>query len=172
VKRLPSVLAFAGLVATACNGTSFRGATPVPRGDEPHGRVVGRWLCRDCRDATGAPAERPSRLFLIAVGSSRGEQLVLVETRRGYDSLRFDEPFEERGERVFQMVSESADGRPWLSDFRLPLAGDGPGRLAAADRWREVDRAGGGFRAHVERVRLSCRLQPVTRQALDKASEL
>jgi hypothetical protein len=144
----------------------------VPRGDEPNGRVVGTWLSRDCHDATGAPAERPSRLFLIAVGSSRGEQLVLVETRRGYDSLRLDEPFEERGQRVFQMVSESADGRPWLSDFRLPLAGDGPGRLAAADRWREVDRAEGGFRAYVERVRLSCRLEQARQPALDTAGKL
>jgi hypothetical protein len=145
--------------AAGCGGVELRGARAVATGDEPGGRVLGTWVPSDCRDARGAASERATRVFLVKPTSGAP---VLVEVRDGYDSLVVENAFTHKRERVFQVVAETDAAVLYLHDFRVPVAGTGPGRMATATRWREVERPDGGFRAYLESPLMTCTLAPQT----------
>jgi hypothetical protein len=155
--KLWLVAAVVSLSTIACGGVELRGARAVARGDEPGGRVLGMWVPGACRDAGGGPAERPSRVFVVQPASGPA---LLVEVREGHDSVVVENTFDDRGARVFQLVLRGEDERLFLHDFRLPAVGAAPGRVAVATYWHEVERPGGGFRAYLKAVDVTCELAP------------
>jgi hypothetical protein len=144
-------------LATACGGEELRGGHTVATGDEPGGQVLGSWVPSECRDARGGVSGRPTRVFLVQPVSGSP---VLVEVRDGYDSVVVENSFAENQQRVFQLVAETDSGVIYLHDFRVPATGAGPGRMAAAARWREVERSDGRFQAYPEAPLVTCTLAP------------
>jgi len=144
-------------LAAGCGGPQLRGGRSVATGDEPGGQVLGSWVPSDCRDARGGVSGRPTRLFLVQPVSGAP---VLVEVRDGYDSVVVENSFAEKQLRIFQLVAETDDGVLYLHDFRVPATGTGSGRMAAAIRWREVERSDGRFQAYPEGPLVTCTLAP------------
>lgn len=147
------------LLVGGCGATQMRGGHVIPRGQEPRGKVLLRYESTGCVDRAGQSATSDfGNVWLVRVGEGRD---VLVSTTPGYDSVVIDNEFVVAGERVFQLSIEAGPDRDVLLDYRLPVVGDGPGRLAIARNWLEVRGKQPVVRAYFEQAVLACRLESV-----------
>lgn len=154
--RLAVLLVLATVVG--CGTTRMRGGRVVPRGQEPSGHVLTRYQPVGCVDPAGqASAATLGDLWLIRVEDGRD---VLVYVTAGYDSAVIESEFVAGSERVFQLSIEAGPGRDLLLDARLPVTGEGEGRLALARIWREERGKDVPVRAYFDRAVLVCRLEP------------
>jgi hypothetical protein len=147
----------AGLILLGCGATDIRGgATAKPERVEQKG-PVSHYLIEACRDAKGTlwPHDGAVQVFQDADGNS-----ALMETRPGYDALVVFNHHLDKGERVFQVITQSESGTAILHDYRLPADGGGAGRLALARRFHERELESGGFAATPEQPELACSLRP------------
>lgn len=145
-------------LSLACGVTQMRGGHVVPRGEEPRGRVLLHYEPVGCVDRAGQrTASELGNVWLVRV---EGGADVLVSTRPGYDSVVIDNEFVAGGERVFQLSIEGGPDRDVLLDYRLPVVGEGPGRVAVVRKWREVRGEQPAIRAHFVYPAVVCRLDP------------
>lgn len=146
------------LTVVGCGATRMRGGHVVPRGQEPPGHVLMRYQPVGCVDPAGqASAATLGDLWLVRVEDGRD---VLVKVTAGYDSAVIESEFVAGSERVFQLSIEAGPGQDLLLDARLPVTGEGEGRLALARIWREERGEDVPVRAYFDRAVLVCRLQP------------
>lgn len=123
-------------------------------GAEPEGVLRARYDRFDCRDVKNTPLQvGPTRIDVI--DQPDGHE-VLVEYRRGYDSMVVDNSFVDHESRVFQVSLKSDDGRPYLRQYRIPQS-HAPGELAITDDW-EHHRTKSGFIGKFRRTLLRCTL--------------
>lgn len=156
--RLPWGVGVALFLAAGCGTNQMRGGHVVPRGQEPPGRVLMRYEPVGCVDPAGQRSSAAlGDLWLVRVEEGRD---VLVSVTPGYDSVVIDNEFVAGGERVFQLSIEAGPGRDVLMDARLPVIGEGAGRLALARIWREEREGDSAVRAYFDRAVLVCRLDP------------
>lgn len=143
------------LGVTACGSAELRGATSVARERTPIGEERGRYVARACRDGRGQPAlPVPAELRVIELAD--GRQL-LLESRRGYDSILVTNRFEDRGRTIFQFLSESEGGSEVLHERSFERGQASSGELVTADLF-ETTSVASGFRAATRRVVLRCTL--------------
>jgi hypothetical protein len=120
------------LFASACDSARIAGGRVVANGAAPAGTVTGSWVPFDCRDAHGAPfASEGAAIELVRTLDGR---FVLVEARPPDDSFVVTNSFVRGQERVFQLALKSGSSAPYLREYRVPVAGKGPGRLAVVAR--------------------------------------
>ncbi len=141
-----------------CGTTQMRGGYVVPRGEEPRGRVLLHYEPVGCVDRAGQrTVSELGHVWLVRVAEGAD---VLVTTRPGYDSVVIDNELVAGGERVFQLSIDAGPDRDVLLDYRLPVIGEGPGRVAVARRWRELRGEQPAVRAYFRYPALVCRLEP------------
>ncbi len=149
----------AALLLTACGNGALEGASAVPVGELPSGRVVSNLEPSDCVDRSGKPVPRPATKIRVLVRED-GKPL-LIEQRPGYDALVVDNSFSEQQSLVFQAISEPDDAEPALHEYRLEWPAARAGRLASAATFEATFEAGGGFKAQAAELSLSCKLVPL-----------
>ena len=151
------VLIGVAAVATSCKSLRIRGGDTVPAGAEPKGKVLGSYVPTDCKDAKGTavPGASSSRLFYVEV---RGGRRLLVDAKRGHDSIVIDNSFVDAAEHVFQVILKNRDGRMMLRDYRVPRDAGPTGRMAVAQRWKESSTKEGSFRGDFDAPLMTCSL--------------
>jgi hypothetical protein len=146
-----------------CSTARLAGGQLVTPGAEPEGVELGRWRTEGCRDASGA------RLFDVAakirVMQKAGSDVVLVDTRIGYDTV-ISRNVSVLGsgaskEWVFDVAVKPEWGKPYVRQYRLPMDGTA-GHYVLTPHFTDEDTDDGGFRAHVVRPALECDLAPAT----------
>jgi hypothetical protein len=146
----------------ACGGTSLRGAVTEAPGRDLGGPELARFFVAGCTDRSGRAVDAAAGMEVVVF--SGVSQRVVVERRRGYDSLVFTNGFDEPGRRVAQAVIDGSGGDV-IRQITVPVGAPGPGStrgsLVVAREWSEQKLDGGGFRATLGRPVMSCALEPV-----------
>ncbi len=130
------------------------------------GEVVGTYDPKPCWDASGAPFDWRSRLYVVQRPGGGRE---LVEARAQYDALVFQYPNEDGTQRVFQVVVRSRGESPRLHEARIPR-GDGSDGSYVVAALREATGSEEKLRAQPGPELVRCDLRPVfASQPVDKA---
>ena len=145
-------------LCAGCGSAGIAGGVQTAPGAEPHGKIVARYTVGRCEDVDGTRIPEPDSR--IAVVRLPGGRVVLVERRPGYDSLIVDNGWTETDTRVFQLAFKRASSPPYLREYRLPMEGEGFGRLVFVKAVYDWGDSSKGFHATYVKHVLACDLAP------------
>lgn len=141
------------LASPACASPSIAGGESASRGREPPGEARASYESAACVDAAGGKFQHSTQIFWVVDAAQKD---TLVISRQGADSIVLREPRVERGEQVFQVITDDANGTRVLFDYRIPRQGDG--RMAATRRFVQAPGSATRVEAKPSGIDFVCKL--------------
>lgn len=145
------------LVVAACGSDIVEGGKTADPKRATAGTIQAELRPTGCRDSRGQAVSIGEQSVVRLVVDPDGNRFVVDEVP-GHAALVVENRFSDGQDEVFQAITETDDGPPYLREYRFGPRG---AKVAVAGAWSRDEIRGGGFRGAFRQPLMVCELSDV-----------